>query len=86
MYAVAITGDVLGFFLGWIPGVSMLISVTTGLALFLVGSHQGVNIYSTDHIGFTLSVFIAESVPIVGMVPLWTIRVRAAKKKANQSL
>jgi hypothetical protein len=84
MYAVAIVGDVLGFLLGWIPGMSFIIGPLTAFGLYIVGSIEDVHLFSADNIVITIVYAVAEGMPFVSMVPLWTIRVFVAKRKAKR--
>lgn len=81
MYAIAIIGDLFSL----IPGVNIVSNFITMCLLALVGSHEGVNIYSSDNIGGTLGVIVLETVPGISMIPAWTIRVYFAKQAAKDA-
>ncbi len=81
MYAIAIIGDVLSL----VPFVNIVSNVATAIALGIAGSHTGVSLYSPERIAATLAVALAETVPGVSVLPLWTIRVYFAKKQQRDN-
>ncbi len=81
MYVVAILGDLLGM----IPIVNLVSDPITGLVLYLVGSASDINVFSDDNIGPTLATMVVKAVPLISIVPAWTIRVYFAKKKSQES-
>ncbi|MEK7133504.1 MAG: hypothetical protein AAB804_00345 [Patescibacteria group bacterium] len=80
MYVIAIMGDLLSL----IPFVNIVSSPLTAIALGIAGSHTGVSLYSSNRIGMTLLTILGEAVPIVSMIPLWTVRVYLAKKQEER--
>jgi uncharacterized membrane protein YeaQ/YmgE (transglycosylase-associated protein family) len=79
VYAIAILGDIFGI----IPFVNIVSDIITAIALGIVGSASGVNIYASDEIGATLFTGLIEAVPGASIIPAWTMRVYFAKKKAK---
>lgn len=78
MYVIAVIGDLCSL----IPFVNIVSNVVTAIALGIAGAETGVNIYSSNRIGATLFVLLIEAIPVVSIIPAWTIRVYFAKKNA----
>ena len=79
MLAIAVMGDLLSL----IPGVNIISNIITAAALFIVSGESHVKLYSHDYIGGTLATIVAETVPGISMLPLWTVRVLLAKRQAT---
>jgi len=80
MYAVAIIADVFSV----IPGLNLITTITAAIALYIIGSETGVNIYSPERILATLAVIVIETISGFSIVPAWTMRVYFAKKDARK--
>ena len=79
MYAVAIAADIFGL----IPGLNIITNVIAAFALGIIGLETGVNLYSPERILATGAVIVIETIPVVSIVPAWTIRVYFAKRHAR---
>lgn len=80
MYAVAILGDIASL----VPVVNIFSGAITAIALAIIGSETGVSLYSGKRIGATFATLIAEVMPGLSALPLWTIRVYFAKQSAKK--
>ena len=77
MYIVAAIGDLASF----IPFVNMFSNPITIIALAIVGGETGLSLFSSNRIPLTLATCVAEEIPGVASLPLWTLRVYLAKRE-----
>lgn len=80
MYVIAVIGDLVSL----IPFVNIVSGFITGLLLGIAGSVEDVSLYSDKEIVSTLLTYVGEEIPIISMLPLWTIRVYVAKRAAKK--
>ena len=83
MYVIAVIADIASL----IPILNIFSGVIAAITLGIVGLETGVNLFKPKNLPATLLTIVVEEIPIVSMLPAWTIRVFLAKraKKAEEA-
>lgn len=76
MYIIAVFGDLISL----IPFVNIISDPVTALALYIAGKETGVDIFG-DQTMLTMATMAAEAVPVLSILPLWTLRVWWGKRR-----